>query len=45
VGEAAHEWLGLKKSAPLRLAVCIVWIVLLFVVRRPDAEPFIYFQF
>ena len=45
VGEAAHEWLGLKKSAPLRLAVCIVWIVLLFVIRRPDAEPFIYFQF
>jgi len=45
LGQAAHEWLGLRKSVPLRLAVCILWIVLLFVIRRPDAAPFLYFQF
>lgn len=44
-GQAAHEWLGLKKSTPLRLAVCIVWLVLLCVVRRGEPSPFLYFQF
>ncbi|MFN0244701.1 MAG: MBOAT family O-acyltransferase [Planctomycetota bacterium] len=44
-GQAAHEWLGLKKSAPLRLAVCVVWLVLLVLVDRGAASPFLYFQF
>jgi alginate O-acetyltransferase complex protein AlgI len=44
-GQAAHEWLGLKKSTQLRLAVSILYIVLLVLVDRGSSSPFIYFQF
>jgi hypothetical protein len=44
-GQAAHEWLGLRKSVPLRLAVCVIFLILLVLVRRADPSPFLYFQF
>lgn len=44
-GQAVHEWFGVPRRAWMRLAVCVLWLLLLAVVDRADGSPFIYFQF
>ena len=44
-GQAAHEWLGVKKTMQVRVALCVAYIVLLCLVDRGEGSPFLYFQF
>jgi len=45
LGQAAHEWGGLRKGAYLRASVAAVLLLLLVVVERGAGVEFIYFQF
>ncbi|TDJ76787.1 MAG: MBOAT family protein [Planctomycetota bacterium] len=45
LGQIAHEWFGLRKSANLRAVVAAVLLFLLTVIRRGEGAEFIYFQF
>jgi hypothetical protein len=44
-GQAAHEWLGWRKTQALRVGLAIVYLFLLSVVDRGEGSPFLYFQF
>jgi alginate O-acetyltransferase complex protein AlgI len=44
-GQVAHEWLGLRKTTALRVALSVLWLTLLCLVDRGEGNPFLYFQF
>jgi len=43
--QCGHEWLGVKKTGPMRVVLAGVYLALLLLVDRGEGSPFLYFQF
>jgi alginate O-acetyltransferase complex protein AlgI len=43
--QCGHEWLGVKKTGSMRVALAGIYLAALLLVDRGEGSPFLYFQF